>query len=561
MAGSKRHPAERYIRRVVAGKIVACRWVRLACERHLRDLKTCRRRGLYFDSEAAAHAIRFFDFLTHSKGEWGGKPIALEPWEQAIFWILFGWHRRQTRTRRFRQAYIEIARKNGKSLLASGIALYMLIGDGEPGAEVYSAATKRDQAKIVWDEAGRMVRKSPHLAGAITVQKDKLFLPFDTASKYEPVGRDADTMDGLNVHCAIVDELHAHRTSEVWDVLETGMGARRQPLLFGITTAGFNQASFCYEMRNYATALLEQVLDNDAFFTIIYTLDEGDDPWDERNWSKANPNLGVSLYLNELRDLATKARELPTALNSFLVKRLNVWTTSAEHWLHPDRWRACNGAMDEAALVGRACFGGLDLSSTLDLTAWVLVFPPTDDDPLYRVVARFWVPETAIIERSRSQRVPYDAWIRQGFITAIPGDVIDYAYIYDQIERDAGRFQIREIGYDRYQAAEIYVRLAEQGLTMVQIAQTTGGMNGGMMALERLVMGKLMAHGGNPVLAWNVHNVVVYKDTNGNIKPDRRKSTEKIDGAVAMAMAIGRAALADPNAGRSVYEDRDVREL
>jgi phage terminase large subunit-like protein len=557
MATAK-HPVERYIRRLAQGKIVACRWVRLACERHLRDLRTGRRRGLVFDREAASHAIEFFSFLSHSKGEWAGQPVRLELWEQAIVWILFGWMRRKTGTRRFNQAYIEIARKNGKSLLASGIALYMLIGDGEPGAEVYSAATKRDQAKIVWDEAARMVRKSPQLREFITVHKDRMFLPFDTASKYEPVGRDADTMDGLNVHCAIADELHAHRTSEVWDVLETGMGARRQPLLLAITTAGFNQASFCYSMRKYATAVLDQVIQNDAFFTMIFTLDEDDDPWDERNWIKANPNLGVSVYLPELRNLAAKAKELPSSLNSFLVKRLNIWTTSAEHWIHPDRWRACAGSVDEAALVGRVCYGGLDLSSTQDLTALVWVFPPTWDDPLYRVLCRFWAPESAIQERSRSQRVPYDVWMRNGLITPIPGEVIDYAYIYEQIEQDVARFQVREIGYDRYQAAEIYVRLANAGLTMVQIAQTTGGMNGGMRVLEHLIAGRLLAHGDHAVLTWNIHNVVVYQDSNGNIKPDKRKSTEKIDGAVALVMALGRATLHDAAASSSMYDDPGI---
>lgn len=559
-ARAKRHPVERYIRRVAQGKVMACRWVRLACERQLRDLKTARRRGLIFDPDAASHALDFFSFLSHSKGEWAGRSITLELWEMAILWILFGWVRQKTRTRRFRQAYIEIARKNGKSLLASGIALYMLIGDGEPGAEVYSAATKRDQAKIVWDEAARMVRKSPQLKGFVTVHKDRMFLPFDTASKYEPVGRDADTMDGLNVHCAIADEVHAHRTSEVWDVLETGMGARRQPLLLGITTAGFSQSSFCYSLRQYATAVLDQVIQNDAFFAMIFTLDEGDDPWDERNWVKANPNLGVSVYLQELRDLAAKARELPTALNSFLVKRLNIWTTSAAHWIHPDKWRACGAAVDEETLIGRPCYGGMDLSSTQDLTALVWVFPPWGDDLLYRVLPRFWAPEAAILERSRSQRVPYDVWMREGLITAIPGEVIDYAYVWEQIERDVGRFDVQEIAYDRFQAAEIYVRLANAGLTMVQVAQTTGGMNAGMRALERMIAGALLAHGNHAVLAWNVHNVVTFQDSNGNIKPDRRKSTEKIDGAVALVMAVGRVTLRDADAG-SVYEERGVITL
>lgn len=541
MPRGKRHPAEKYIKNVVAGKLIACRWVRKMCERHLQDLKHGRRRGLYFDREAAIHAIEFFTFLSHSKGEWAGTPVRLEPWQQAILWILFGWYRRKSKTRRFRSAYIEIARKNGKSTLASGLALYMLIADGEAGAEVYSAATKRDQAKIVWDEAKRMVKRSDFLREMITVHKDKMFVTFDTASKYEPVGRDADTMDGLNVHCAVVDELHAHRTSEVWDVLETGMGARRQPLIFSITTAGYNQASFCYEQRRYATAILDGVLQNDAFFTVIYTLDEGDDPWDEQNWIKANPNLGVSVNWDELRDLARKAKELPTARNSFLTKRVNIWTTASEHWLHPDRWAACAFEVDEDLLAGRTCYGGLDLSSSLDLTALVWVFPPTADDALYRVVPRFWVPETAMIERSRSQRVPYDAWVREGYITAIPGDVIDYAYIYDQVDRDAQRFDVQEIAFDRWGAAEIYVRMAQAGIEMVAMGQGFASMSSPMKTLEKLVMAKALAHGGHPVLTWNVHNLVAATDPAGNIKPDKRKSVEKIDGAVALIMALDRA--------------------
>lgn len=538
---SKRHPAEKYIKNVIAGRIVTCRWVRKMCERHISDLKHGRRRGLYFDREAAVHALEFFDYLSHSKGEWAGQAVTLEPWQQAIIWILFGWYRRKSKKRRFREAYIEIARKNGKSTLASGLALYMLIADGEAGAEVYSAATKRDQAKIVWDEAARMVKKSPFLRSAITVHKDKMFVSFDTASKYEPVGRDADTMDGLNVHCAIVDELHAHRTSEVWDVLETGMGARRQPMIFSITTAGFNQASFCYEQRRYATALLDGVLQNDAFFTVIFTLDEDDDPWDERNWIKANPNLGVSVYWDELRELAAKAKELPTARNSYLTKRLNIWTTASEHWLHPDRWAACAFEVDENALAGRTCFGGLDLSSSLDLTALVWVFAPTEDDPLYRVLPRFWVPETAMIERSRSQRVPYDAWVHQGYITAIPGDVIDYAYIYAQVDADARKFDVREIAFDRWGAAEIYVRMAQAGLTMVAMGQGYASMSSPMKTLEKLVMSQQIAHGGQPVLAWNAHNLVATVDPAGGIKPDKRKSVEKIDGMVATIMGLDRA--------------------
>ncbi len=550
----KRTPAEKYIRDVLAGRVVACRWVRLMCQRQVDDLKNGRRRGLYFDRDAAQHVLDFFNYLHHSKGEWAGQVVSLEPWQQAILWILFGWYRRKTHTRRFKQGYVEVARKNGKSTLASGLALYMLIADGEPGSEVYSAATKRDQAKITFEEAKRMVRRSPFLHEHITDHKERLFIKWDTASKYEPLGRDSDTMDGLNVQFGLIDELHAHRTSEVWDVIASATGSRRQSLVFGISTAGFNQSSFCYEQRTYLTQILDGVIANDAFFGAIFTLDEGDDPFDEKKWIKSNPNLGVSVYLDELRDEAAKAREMASALSNFLTKKLNVWTRAKQHWIHPDKWKACAFPVDPEELAGRVCYGGLDLSNTLDLTAFVLVFPPTAADPLYRVLPRFWVPASAVTERSRSQRVPYEEWQREGFLRAIPGEVIDYEYIYDQIDEDAQKYDLREIAFDRWGAAEIYVRMAKQGMEMAAMGQGYASMSAPMKKLAELIVGQHIAHGGHPVLTWNAHNVVAVLDPAGNIKPDKSLATEKIDGIVALIMALDRATRHDPDPDGSIYE-------
>ena len=422
-------------------------------------------------------------------------------------------------------------------------------------------ATKRDQAKLAWDEAGRMVKASPYLRQHITVHKDKIFLKWDNASKYVPLGRDSDTMDGLNVHCAIVDELHAHRTSEIWDVLETGTGARTQALMFGITTAGFNQSSFCYERRKYTTQVLDGVIEDDSHFGIIFTLDEGDDEWDETNWIKANPNLGISVDLDDLREQARKAKELPSALTSFLTKRLNIWTRAAEHFIHPDKLRTCGRAFDISLLDGRPCYAGLDLSNTLDITAFVLVFPPTEDDPLFRVLPRLWVPETAMHERSRRDQVPYDAWARAGWITAIPGDVIDYEWIYRQIDEDAQRYDLQEIGFDRWGAAAIYLWMANRGLTVVQIGQGYASMSAPMKELEKLIVSRGLAHGDNPVLTWMAYNMVAMRDAAGNVKPDKKNSGEKIDGLVAMIMGLARATLHDPDSLRSIYDQRDVREL
>lgn len=558
-AWARVHPAEVYVSDVLAGRVVACRWVRLACERHRRDLLEGQARGLVFRPKAGRHVLDFFRFLRHSKGEWAGSVVRLEPWEQAILWILFGWFRADG-TRRFRTAYLEVARKNGKSTLAAGVGLYLLIGDREPGAEVYAAATKRAQAKLVFDEATRMVKRSPSLRRRIRCFRDNLHIE-GSASKMEPLGRDADTMDGLNVHGAVIDELHAHKTDDVWGVLETATGSRRQPLIFGITTAGFYRDGFCFRLREYLLKVLDGVVCDDAFFGMVFTLDEGDDWADEGNWVKANPNLGVSVKLSDLRDKAQRAASIGSALTHFLTKHLNVWTNAAELWIHPERWRACGEAFDEGALAGRACYAGLDLSNTLDLTAWVLVFPPLDDDPRFVVLPRFWVPEDAIEERRRNERVPYDQWVREGWITAIPGAVIDYEWIFAQIDRDAQMFDVREVGYDRWGAAQVYLRLEKAGLTTVQIGQGFQSMSAPMKELEKLVASRGIRHGDHPVLTWNMHNLVASVDPAGNLKPDKRRSREKIDGAVALVMGLDRATRHDAAAGGSMYDDPAVVEV
>lgn len=547
------HPAEEYITNVIEGRQVACRWVRLMCERHRQDLEHGHKRGLFFDTNAAQYVIDFFSFLRHSKGEWAGQVVELEPWQQAVTWILFGWMGADG-TRRFRTGYLEVARKNGKTTWLAGIGLYMLTADGEPGGEVYSAATKRDQAKIMHQEATRMVRAAPSLKKRVRVFRDNLHIP-NTASKFEPLGRDSNSLDGLNVHAGLVDELHAHRTSEIWDVLESATGARQQPLMFAITTAGFNQDSFCFQQREYALKILDGVLQDDSFFCAIYTLDDDDDWTDERNWVKANPNLGVSVKLDDLRRKAVKAKSIPSALTNFLTKHLNRWVNAAQLWLHPDKWKKCAGVVDVAQLAGRRCYGGLDLSNTLDLTAWVLVFPPTPEDDRYIILPRFFIPEAAMWERSRNDRVPYDAWVREGYMIACPGEVIDYDYIYAQIDQDAQAFDIAEVGFDRWGAAEVAQNLQKRGLTVVSIGQGYGSLSAPSKELEKLVISGRLNHGGHPVLTWNAHNVVTQVDPAGNIKPDKRRSREKIDGIVALIMGLDRATRHDPETSSSMYDD------
>jgi len=551
------HPAEQYIDDVLTGKQIACQWVRKACERHLRDLETGEERGLWFDREAAQIAIDFFSLLKHSKGEWAGTPLRLEPWQQFHLWTLFGW-RRENGLRRFRTSYLEVARKNGKTTTAAGVGLYLMLADNEPGAEIYTAATKRDQARIAHSEATRMVKSSPHLRRVIRVVKDNLHI-VDTASKFEPVGRDADSLDGLNIHGAIVDEVHAHKTREMWDILETATGARRQPMMFAITTAGFDRKSLCYELHEYTEKVLDGVVKDDSFFGLVYTLDEGDDWNDETVWVKANPNLGVSVKVDDLQRKAAKAREMPSALNAFLRLHMNIWTQAETRWIDPEKWTACGEPVDADGLRGRICYGGLDLSSTTDITALVLVFPPEQEGDPYRALCRFWIPEDAMHERSRRDRVPYEAWVRQGYITATPGNVVDYEYIFEQVDQDAQRYDIKEIAFDRWGAARVSQVLTEQGMEMVQFGQGFASMNAPMKELEKLILARDIAHGGNPVLSWMAHNLVARQDPAGNLKPDKEASTEKIDGMVALLMGLDRATRhADTE---SVYEERGILTL
>lgn len=548
---------EEYVRDVLSGEQVACRWVRLACERHVRDLEEGEERGLWFDEEKARQAITFFRLLKHSKGEWAGRPLTLEPWQQFVVASLLGW-RRTDGTRRYRTAYLEVARKNGKTTLAAGLGLYLMLADGEPGAEVYSVATKRDQARLSHGEATRMAKSSPAIRRMVNVYRDNIHI-VDTASKFEPLGADADTMDGLNVHAALVDEVHAHKTRTVWDVIETATGARRQPLMLAITTSGYNRQSLCWQLHEYSQQVLDGVIEDDSWFGMIYTLDEDDDWEDETLWPKANPNLGVSKKWDDMRRKAARAREMPAALNAFQRLELDIWTQAETKWIPWQHWQACGAAVDADGMRGRICYGGLDLSSNIDVSAFLLVFPPQGNGDQYQVLSRFWIPEEAMVERSRRDRVPYDAWVRQGLITATPGNVIDYAWILDQIDQDAQAYDIREVAFDRWGATKIATELMERGGEdwLVQFGQGYVSMSPAMRELERLILEHKLAHGNNPVLTWMANNLVVRTDPAGNIKPDKEKSIERIDGMVALVMALDRALRHEPPK-RSVYETRGL---
>ncbi len=562
-----RHPVIGYCRGVVDGSVLASRMIRLAVERHLRDLETGNGRGLHFDRAAAEYVCQFFSLLKHSKGEWAGQQFSLAPWQQFILWNLFGW-KRADGLRRFRSAFVMVPRKNGKSTLSAGIGLYLLTVDGEPGAEVYSAATKRDQAKITWEEAVRMSRASPALSNLVQHWRSSDTLSVEgTASRFQPLGADADTMDGLNVHGAIVDELHAHRTSAVVDVLDTATGARRQPLTFEITTAGFDRESICYQHYTYSRDVLRGTIQDDAWFAFVAEIDEGDDWLNEATWAKANPNLGVSVKLDDLQRKAEKARHMPAAQNGFRRLHLDEWTQQSERWIDLDLWDAnFTGPVTVEGLVGRAGYGGLDLSAVSDLTAWVVAFPRTADsgrqtaDGVLDLWCRFWCPESRVSDRENRYAEQYQAWARAGFLTATPGNAIDYQRVKADILEDASRFRLVDLNVDRlFQGYQLAMELADEGLAVVGMGQGFLSMAAPMKTFERLLLEKRLNHGNHPILRWMAGNVAVKQDPAGNLKPDKATSQGKIDGIVATVMALDRWERNEN--GPSVYESRGLVTL
>lgn len=566
-------PVTAYAEAVVDGEIPAGRRIVMAAERHLRDLATAHERRLRFDEAEAARAIKFFELLPHTKGEWARRRqrLTLALWQKFCVGSVFGWLRADG-SRRFRTVYEEIPRKNGKTTKCAGVGLLLAFFDREPGAEVYSTATKRDQAKIVWNQAVEMVQRSEPLRKRIRVQRENLH---STASfsKFEPLSADAKTADGLNPHGTINDEVHAHTGRDLLDKMEEASGARRQPLRWDITTAGYDKHSICWEQHEYGVRILDQVLDDDSFFVFIAGADVEDVELVNRYWStpdddvddelraelrlvfmKTNPNFGISVYEEELLEKCDRAGEIIGRRNSFLRQRMNVWTEQQSRFIDLALWDAQEDRDAVEELYGAECFGMLDLSSTQDLTSLSLFFPDTDGHG--DVVQYFWVPEEGMRKRAQRDRVPYDVWVSEGFIKATEGNVVDYRVIRQDIN-DAGlNFNIREIAYDRWNASQLVTELQGDGFTMVPMGQGFASMTGPTREFERLLLEHGVRHGGNPVLRWMATNVVVREDPAGNIKPDKERSAEKIDGIVTVIGAIGRAAV---NLGeeRSQYEDGD----
>lgn len=512
-----------------------------------------------YDPRAAAVAVAFFErLLHHVKGEWSGEPFRLQGWQRDdIIKPLFGW-KRTDGSRRYRRAYIEIPRKNGKSTLSAGIALLLLYADNEPGAEIFSAAADREQAAIVFDAAKQMVEASPQLQRISDVFKRSIVVP-SSRSTYRVLSADAFTKHGLNAHGVIFDELHAQPNRELWDVLTTSMGARRQPLMVAITTAGYDRESICWEQHEYARQILNGVIDDPTFFAYIAAADETDDWTDPEIWAKANPGIGITVKLDYLETECARAKQTPAYQNTFRRLHLNQWTQQDVRWLNLLDWDACGMPVLPDELAGRTCYAGLDLASTTDIAALALVFPPEEPEEPYQIIPRFWIPRDNMLERVRRDRVSYDAWVRDGLITATPGNVIDYQYIDAEINQLGAKYDIREIAFDRWGAVLISQQLEAAGFTMVQFGQGYASMTAPTKELLRLVLDRKVAHGGHPVLRWMADNMVVATDPAGNVKPNKAKSTARIDGMVAMIMALDRATRHSNVA--SIYESRGLRTL
>lgn len=547
--------AKEYMSGVLDGSVPACSFVKQAVQRQLNDLRRWGTEGgdYYFDEKEASRPCWFIENLTHTKGELAGRAIHLEPWQCFLLTTLFGW-KAKAGNRRFRSAYVEVSRGNGKSTLLSGIGLFCLCADHEPGAEVYSFATTREQAKIVFGDAQTMARGNRALQEAygLEVTAHALYVPA-TNSTFQAKSAEGSTLDGLNTHLAIIDELHAHKKRDVFDVVETSLGKRRNSLMVSITTAGVDRTGICYEQRTLVTKILSGSLQDESYFGIIYTLDPDDDWKSDEALAKANPNWGVSVRPEVIRALQAKAIATPSAENNFKTKHLDVWCNADVGWMDMKAWDACaDESLDESDFDGEPCWLGLDLASTSDMTAKVKIFQrKIDGSSHYYLFGDYWLPRTAIERGVNSQ---YQGWEYLGYLHVCEGPVTDFAEIRDSILEDCGRYSVQSVAYDPFQAVQLSKELSDDGVPMVLCKQTVANLSDPMKQFQALVLDHRLHFNGDPVLTWMVSNVVCHVDVKENIYPRKDAPENKIDGVVAGIMALSRALLNDEHRAMDLNE-------
>lgn len=507
-------------------------------------------------------AVEFVSSLRQSKGQWSGQPLDVLPWQSDVLTSIFGTIKADG-TRQYRTAYVEVPRKNGKSTLAAGIALYALLGDEEGGPEVYLAAVDRDQASIVFDVVREMVRQDEYLTSILRVIPSQRRIQYPgRAGVLRVIAADAAGSHGFNASCVIADEVHAWPSRELWDVLQTSMGARRQPLMIGITTAGFEANSLGGQLHEYAERVRDGVVDDPAFLPVLYGA-QPDEPWDDPAvWRRANPSLGHTITEEYLAAECARAKAVPAYESAFRRLHLCQWVNQEVRYLPMDAWSDCAGGVApvelESELEGEVCYGGLDLSATTDMTALVLVFPRGDGT--YDVVPRFWLPADDLKRRCDRDRVPYDVWARQGLLSLTPGNVVDYAHVRAEINALAKRYVIGGISYDRWAATQLVQELVADGIDMAPMSQGMASMAAPTKELLTLALGRRLRHANHPILRWQADNLVVTQDAAGNVRPAKHKARQRIDGMVALIMGIDRASR-NAGAAMSVYEERGMLVL
>ena len=538
--------AHTYVQHVSTGDIPACKWTRLAVDRQLADLQ--RPPGddwpWVFDEARGSRICEFIELLPHIKGKWARERrlIELDAWQCFVLTTVFGWVHKDTGLRRFREVYLEVPRKNAKSTLSSGVALYMLTADGEQGAEIYSAATTRDQARIVFDDAKGMAERTPDLRTYLGVAiLTHSITVAHTSSKFSPLAAEASTQDGLNVHFACLDELHAHKKRDLYDVIDTARGAREQSLLWIITTAGSDRSGICYERRTHITKVLDRVIADETTFGVIYTIDDDDDPFEPASWAKANPNWLVSVLRDDMEAASRKASIMPSALNNFLTKRLNVWVSGESPWMDMRAWERCaDTSLQLSDFAGEKCWAGLDLAQKKDFAALCLVF---ERKGVWHVFTRLYLNELAV---SESGNAHLSGWARSGYVQVTDGDITDFDVLAEDMRGYCKQFDMQEIAFDPALSMYFAGKLIEEGLPLVEIAQRAMFFTPPLIQVENLVLEKKLKFDGNPVMTWMVSNLVVKVSKFNELRsPTKERPENKIDGPMAMLMALGRAMAAE----------------